>query len=149
MAMGGAAVFILVAGFLQLQVMKTNRRIGRIFKGTKKESIEELLRSQLELSEKMKEDIEKLFQDADELRGIAVKSIHKVGVVRFNPFKDTGSDQSFVIALLDAEDNGLVLSGLHTREGVRMYMKPITKGLSEKYKLTGEEEEAIRRAKSS
>jgi len=143
----GFAVFVLVTVFLEFQILKTNRRIQRIFRGVNKENIEELLGKQLELSEKMKRDIDKLFQDAEAVRGVAVKSIHKVGVVRFNPFQDTGGDQSFVIAFLDAADNGLVVSSLHSREGTRVYMKPIEEGMSEKYKLTKEEEEAINRAK--
>jgi len=143
----GVAIFVLAVIFLEFQILRMNRRINRIFKGVEKENIEKLLRNQLDMSEKMKRDIEKLFQDAEAVRGIATKSIHKVGVVRFNPFRDTGGDQSFVIAFMDADDNGLVVSSLHSREGARVYMKPIEGGVSEKYKLTKEEEEAISRAK--
>jgi hypothetical protein len=74
------------------------------------------------------------------------KSIHKVGIIRFNPFKDIGGDQSFALALLDGKNSGIVISSLHTREGTRIYSKPIIKGESEKYTLTEEEKQAIKTA---
>ena len=81
------------------------------------------------------------------LEKMSLASLHKVAVVRFNPFNDTGGDQSFVIALLDARDNGLVLSSLFAREGTRIYTKPVQAGQS-KYPLSEEEMEAIKRAKA-
>jgi hypothetical protein len=78
----------------------------------------------------------------DYLEKMSLQSIQKVGVIRFNPFKDTGGDQSFSIAFLDAKDTGFVLSSLFTREGNRVYTKPITEGDS-KYPLTEEEKEVI------
>jgi hypothetical protein len=75
--------------------------------------------------------------------------VHKVGVVRFNPFKDLGGDQSFSIALLDGENNGVVVSSLHTREGNRVYAKPVELGKAVKHPLTEEEQEAIKKAEGS
>lgn len=72
-------------------------------------------------------------------------TIKKVGVVRFNPFNNTGGDQSFAIALLDSENSGVVVSSLYLREGARVYAKPISK-LKSNYPLSGEEEEAIKKA---
>jgi hypothetical protein len=60
-----------------------------------------------------------------------------------------GGDQSFAIALLDGDDNGLTLSSLYTREGTRIYSKSIVAGKSEKYPLTEEEKQAIEIAKKS
>lgn len=69
-------------------------------------------------------------------------NLQKVGVVRFNPFADTGGNISFALALLDRENNGIVISSLHSREGTRIYAKPIEKGKST-FHLTDEEMEAI------
>ena len=69
----------------------------------------------------------------------------RVGVVRFNPFSDTGGDQSFAIALLDSEGNGIVLSSLHGRTDTRVFAKPVSAGRS-RHALSDEEQEAIRRA---
>ena len=72
--------------------------------------------------------------------------IQRVGVVRFNPFPDTGGNQSFVMALLDARGDGVVLSSLHSRGGTRVYLKQVNAGKAETA-LSEEELEAIRRAR--
>jgi len=65
--------------------------------------------------------------------------------VRFNPFGDTGGDQSFSLAVLDAHDSGYVLSSIHGRQGTRVYVKPIDFGKS-KYQLSTEEDQALSQA---
>ena len=70
-------------------------------------------------------------------------SLQHVGMVRFNPFEDTGSDQSFAIALLDDRRDGIVLSSLHGRGGTRLFAKPVEGGES-KHQLSDEEAQAIR-----
>jgi hypothetical protein len=75
-------------------------------------------------------------------------NVQKVGVVRFNPFADAGGNLSFAIALLDGQNNGIVLSSLHGREGTRIYAKTIENGGS-KYNLTDEEKEAIQQAQKN
>ena len=69
-------------------------------------------------------------------------SVQKVGFLRFNPFQDTGGDNSFVIALLDGKDNGIVLSSLYMREGTRLYAKQITRGAA-KQPLSDEEQKVL------
>lgn len=70
----------------------------------------------------------------------------KIGFLRFNPFERVGGEQSFIIALLNEEETGIVLNFLYTREGIRVYAKKVKKGFSEGYELSNEEKEAIRRA---
>ena len=74
-------------------------------------------------------------------------NMQKAGVVRFNPFADTGGNMSFTIALLDGRDNGILISSLHSREGTRIYAKAIENGQG--HNLTDEEKEAIVKAKGS
>jgi hypothetical protein len=69
-------------------------------------------------------------------------SLQHVGLVRFNPFEDTGSDQSFAIALLDADHSGIVISSLHGRAGTRVFAKPITSGQAT-HALSDEEQQAV------
>ncbi len=73
------------------------------------------------------------------------RALQNVGVVRYNPFDDTGSNQSFALALVDAEGNGVVLSSLHSRQQTRVYLKEVVGGQSEA-QLSDEETEALRRA---
>src|SRR5690606_26050079 len=85
--------------------------------------------------------------DVQRLEASTSHAIQRVGFVRFNPFQDVGGDQSFSLALLNREGTGIVLNSLFTREGTRVYAKPIELGQSP-YPLTEEEQEAIRRAQA-
>ena len=73
------------------------------------------------------------------------RSFQRVGLVRYNPFEETGGNQSFALALLDAGGDGWVLSSLHARSGTRVYAKAITAGRSDAG-LSDEETAALRQA---
>jgi len=73
-------------------------------------------------------------------------ALRKMGLIRYNPFKESGGDQSFSLALLEENDNGFVLTSIYTNEGVRVFLKPVLRGDS-KYQLSEEEQEAIKKAK--
>lgn len=77
-----------------------------------------------------------------------IKCVQKVGVVRYNAFADTGSNLSFAIALLDANDDGIIFNGIYSREGTATYAKPVEKGTS-KHPLSAEEIMAIDEAKKT
>lgn len=86
----------------------------------------------------------------DELNGLHAElelrsrgSLQHIGLVRFNPFEDTGSDQSFAIALLDDRRDGLVVSSLHGRTTTRVFAKPVQAGTSQ-HTLSDEESQAIK-----
>lgn len=82
--------------------------------------------------------------------GDATKShLQKMGFVRFNPFNDTGGDQSFCLAILNGHDTGIVISSLHSREQTRIYAKRIVAGKTEGVELSREEAEALNRALKS
>lgn len=83
--------------------------------------------------------------DMGELRDAIVRSIQRVGLVRFDAFDDMGGALSFAVALLDADATGVVLSSINGRNETRIYAKPVERGAS-RINLSTEEEEAIRRA---
>ena len=89
-------------------------------------------------NEELKDYYEKLSKKTD-------GCIQKVGLVRYNAFKDTGSDLSFTLALLDAENTGVVLNGIYSRDMSNIYSKPIESGIST-YTLSIEEKKAIEKA---
>ena len=95
---------------------------------------------------KLEEEIKKMSLELEQLKETNKLSIQRVGLVRFNPFKEVGSDQSFSIALLNKKNNGLVITSLHNREGNRVYGKPIKDGKSQ-YLLSKEEQSAIEKSK--
>ena len=71
--------------------------------------------------------------------------IQKIGIVRYNAFKDTGSDLSFALAMLDEKNNGVVLNGIYSREMSNIYAKPVENGKST-YTISEEEQQAIQKA---
>ena len=73
------------------------------------------------------------------------KCIQKIGIVRYNAFKDTGSDLSFTLALLDEKNDGVVLNGIYSREMSNIYAKPVKNGQSS-YTISEEEAKAIQKA---
>jgi len=115
------------------------------FKGKKTEDLEGVISEILRRERKTEIDLQKIFKKLKTLDEIALKSIQKVGIVRFNPFEGIGGNQSFSIALLDQKDAGVVISSYHSKDTTRVYAKPIKNGESE-YPLSKEEEEAIKQA---
>lgn len=116
----------------------------KFFKKRKKEpkNLKEIL-SQFKDLEK---NFGKLSKDLENFKKESKFSVQKIGIVRFNPFKEIGGDQSFSVALLDGNDSGIVITSLYSREGNRVYGKPIEAG-SSKYLLSEEEKQAIEIAK--
>lgn len=94
----------------------------------------------------LEKKFEKVSEELEKLKKENKFNIQKIGIVRFNPFKEVGGNQSFSIALLDGNDDGITITSLYTREGNRVYGKEIKAGFSE-YLLSAEEKEAINKAK--
>lgn len=141
-------VFFLLAWniLLQIQFLLIWKKLKMFFQGQKASDLEGVIFEQIKRLRKTEENLKELTKFSKFLEKMAQKSIQKVDLVRFNPFKDTGGNQSFCIALLDSFDNGVIISTLFTREGTRIYAKPIENGEST-YALSEEEKEAIKKAK--
>lgn len=103
-------------------------------------ALDHLLKEQ----EMTKKDLATLQKQYDTMEIESRSHIQKIGLLRYNPFKDTGGDQSFIITLLDKEDTGILLSGLYSRSGTRWYAKKIQVGKGVGYELSDEEKKAIR-----
>lgn len=146
-----ALVVILILIFLwnlvlQFKINNIQKKSEIFFAGDKVPNLEELLLNQAKNIKELDRDIQELFNISNKINNLATKGLYKVAMVRFNPFKDVGGDQSFAIALLNGKNSGITLSSLYTREGTRVYSKTIIEGKSEKYPLTEEEKEAIAKA---
>ncbi|HAI73989.1 MAG TPA: DUF4446 domain-containing protein [Candidatus Moranbacteria bacterium] len=129
--------------FLQLKLKNIQTANKELFRGGKIPNLEELLLEQAKNLKNLDKDIQELFNISNKINALALKSLHKFAVVRFNPFKDTGGNQSFSIALLDGKNNGLTITALYTREGTRVYAKSIANKDSKTFPLTDEEKQAI------
>lgn len=131
--------------YLHSQLWQNKKKLKAFFTGKKATDLEGVLFEEIKRLKQSETDIKNLFKNLKDLEKMVSQSIQKVGVVRFNPFKEVGGDQSFAIAMVDSYNNGLVISSLYTREGTRIYTKPIETGQS-KYPLSKEEKEALKKA---
>lgn len=141
------ALEVLLFGFCAyffFKIRKVRRQSEIFFSGRDAKSLEELIQQNIKDIKAMDQEIQEVFNFCNRLHKLTTRSIHKMGLIRFNPFNDIGGDQSFSVALLDGKDCGFILSSLHTKEGTRVYAKPIKDGESQKYQLTEEEKQAIK-----
>lgn len=108
-----------------------------------------------EMLKKYLDDVREIKKDNSEIKAYYTKldndidtCIQKIGLVRYNAFKEVGSDLSFAIAMLDRNDNGVILNGLYGSESSNIYAKPVKNGIS-KYQLSEEEKTALEIAEQS
>ncbi|MBI2621319.1 MAG: DUF4446 family protein [Candidatus Levybacteria bacterium] len=119
---------------------------NKLIQGGGKEGIRGLLEQVLKESRENKKDIENLRSYCDKIEKEGHFHIQKVGLLRFNPFKDTGGDQSFILSLVDKDDTGVIISGLYSRSGLRWYAKKVERGKGIEHELSDEEKRALRQA---
>lgn len=147
---GSVAVVALVMALLALGglvflLARQQRLLGQyqhFMSGTSGGNLETMLNDHITQVRETATQVEAVSKLAHRLEKAAYFSLQHLGVVRFNPFLDTGGDQSFAIALVDGHGNGVVLSSLHAREVTRVYAKPLQKWEST-HSLTDEEKQAI------
>ncbi len=142
-----AAIIVWLIGLSAMVFVVYNhyRRLGRGVKsGNLLNAFEQVLAEQKEIAVKQKDIDSKIA----ELNRSSVAYFQKMGLIRFNPFDETGGDQSFCLCLLNNKNDGYVLSCLHTRDRTRVYVKAVENGKS-KLELGEEEKKAIEKAKRS
>jgi hypothetical protein len=147
------SIIIILAFFwlvvLSYLIFRVKSHYDRLIKNADGEDLSKILESiskKINLSAEKFEKIEKAISEIQEKSHL---HLQKVSLVRFNPFSDSGGDQSFAIALLDENNDGLVISNLHSRDYSRVYAKPVKGGEAVKYQFSKEEEEAVIKAKKN
>jgi hypothetical protein len=140
----GVLVILLIVrlGRVERQMRALTRGAGP---GSSSLSLGEVIARQGERLESVREQTESLRITVTALDAAVTGSVQNVGLVRFNPFQDTGGDQSFALALLDKKGDGVVISSLHSRNNTRMYARPIKAGAANS-SLSGEEAQAVQQA---
>lgn len=129
-----------------LKLRKLNKEYRNFMKKVGKgDDLEENLKVYINKVEKVEKENKEIEDYCDSLNKEIAKTIKKVGIVRYNAFKDTGSDLSFALALLNENNDGVVLNGIYSREMSNIYAKPIKDGKS-KYTISEQEQEAIDKA---
>lgn len=130
---------------LARRVSRVDKRLRGITRGEEGESLEGVLGAHLERVHVMGREVERLTARTGTLESAGLRAFQRVGLVRFNPFEETGGNQSFALAMLDADGDGWVLSSLHARAGTRVYAKAVSAGRSD-VALSDEETAALRQA---
>ncbi len=153
----GAIVVVLVfavvvlLGLVIVLVRRTarlDRRIATLTRGGDGTNLESTLQANLDRVATLARAVDDLASRSAMLERVQRKAVQRVGLVRFNPFEDTGGNQSFALAMLDQHGDGFVVSSLHARAATRVYGKAIAGGRSEAA-LSEEEAEALRLALAS
>ena len=145
-----AAIVLVLVGLclvlmLVLQAMQISRlrqRLDLLTRGSDGESLEAVFDAHLETVHQVGRDLDELTARTAVLESSARHHFARLGLVRFNPFPDTGGNQSFALALLDESEEGFVVSSLHSRTGTRIYAKAIVGGKADT-SLSTEETEAM------
>lgn len=127
---------------LLIIVMKLYKKIANLTKGKDATSLEGVISENNRLALEIKSKLKNQELQIVEIKKDSMKNVQNVGVIRFNPFKETGGSQSFAIALTDKKKNGVVISSLYARERINVFAKPLVNGEST-YTLTDEEKSAI------
>lgn len=136
---------IVVAALLFRRLAALERRLAGLTRDGDGGSLESTLHATLDKVAVLTSGVDRLANRATVLEQVQRKAIQRTGLVRYNPFEDTGGNQSFAVALLDANGDGVVMSSLHARQNTRVYAKAVVGGKSEAA-LSDEEAEALRQA---
>lgn len=143
-----AALCLLMIVMLQAaRVGRLRQRIDQLTGGVDGGDLEAVLSQHLETVHQVGRDLDEITARIAIVESSARHHFARVGLVRFNPFPDTGGNQSFALALLDESDDGFVVSSLHSRTGTRIYAKAVSGGKADT-SLSAEEQDAMDEARS-
>ena len=121
---------------------------NKLTKGVEVTDLRKVLEKVLAKGDANTDEIKALERKVDLIEEDGKFHIQKVGLIRFNPFKELGGDHSFSLAILDSHDSGIIITSLHTRDRTRVYMKDVKKGKSG-FELSSEEKKALVNAQKS
>ena len=141
-------VLVVAVVFLARRTRRIDARLASLTRGGDGASLEAMLGSRLDKVDEVSRELDELAARMAILEGAQRRALQRVGLVRYNPFEETGGNQSFALALLDAAGDGWVLSSLHARSGTRVYAKAIKAGRGDAA-LSDEETAAIQQAQGA
>ena len=137
-------IILLISVLVQSRrLRRATRAYGALVQGAEGGSLQQVLDQHIGQVRQVSSRLDDMQTMTEYLEQRTRGSLQHIGLVRFNPFEDTGSDQSFAIALLDDRRDGIVISSLHGRANTRVFAKPVENGTS-RHTLSSEEADAIR-----
>ncbi len=143
--------YLLFLGYIWTAVVtvfliKAIRRYQRLTKGTKDLNLSQILENLVQKSEENSKIASQLSTELTKLENQNRQNFQKYALIRFNPFEDTGGDQSFALSILDDHNCGIVISSLHSRTGTRVYAKKVEQGKAANHEFSKEEKEVVEKA---
>ncbi len=145
-ALAIAVIILVVAvGLMARRLRRVETRLASLTRGSAGDSLEAVLDAHLDKVYAVARELDEVAARTAVLEAAQRRSFQRVGLVRYNPFEETGGNQSFALALLDAGGDGWVLSSLHARSGTRVYAKAIVAGRADAG-VSDEEASAIKQA---
>lgn len=129
--------------YYNLNYMK--KRYKKMMTGVDGANLERMMIGCIDSIKAINNENEKLWAETKEIKDLLQRAVTRMAIVRFRAFEDMGGDLSYAVAMLDSNNNGVIMSSIFAREDSRSYAKPIVNGQST-YALTKEEEEALQQA---
>ncbi len=134
--------------FVLIYFLIANTQLNKyrqLLKGTQGKDLEAVLLNYADTTQIVYQKLNKFEEKFLANQVIEEKHLQKIGLIRFKAFQNSGGDQSFALALLDASGDGIVMSSIFGRDEARVYCKPVQHGVSS-YPTSAEEKEAIEKA---
>ena len=142
----GAGVFVWLIA-LTILTIRMHSHYNRLTRGITSAGLRDVLESLMKSDQAAQSRFRSIDDSIKLLTHDGARHIQRIGIVRFNPFSDTGGAQSFSLAIVDSGDNGIVMTSLYARNGNRWYVKEIVAGRGKGVELSREEESAIKHAR--
>lgn len=128
-----------------IRISKLNKRLARFMKGKDAQSLEKEIVGLYEDNKFLKNMVDNNKRDIRQLYKQLAKAFQKVGIVKYDAYQQMGGLLSFSLALLDEDNNGLILNSVHSTEGCYTYTKEIHHGECD-IELSNEEKVALEQA---
>lgn len=149
---GMAGVIVLLFILLLITMIKdagTRKKYKKFMDGENGKNLEKAILDKFSSIDILTKDVEEINDQIHTINGQLQTAYQKIGLVKYDAFKEIGGKLSFVLVLLTAENNGFILNSMHsTREGCYTYTKEVVNG--EAFVILSEEEQqALEEAKTN
>lgn len=134
---------------LSFVIYRIRRHYHKLTSKSKQGTIDQILEQLINDDKNHEKEIVNLKKNLTDIEKSSHNYFQKLGIIRFNPFERIGGEQSFVLALLNKENTGVVINFIYTREGVRIYLKQVKNSKGVDYELSQEEKEAIKKSNTN
>ena len=138
-------ISIIISIITLCKFKKIRKRVDELTRGKDTESMEDIILNFFERIESLEAGENVTRSDLKDIKDNLKITYQKKGLVKYDAFREMSGDLSYSLALLDKENNGVLISSMYSREGCYTYAKDIVNGES-KINLSEEEAEALKQA---